>query len=1164
MLTIYKASAGSGKTFHLAYSYIKLLLGEYDTDNQRYNLALGRKMSHAPILAVTFTNKATQEMKERIVAELAKLASNPEESDYLDKLHKDLNTTDTAAISQAAREALASLLFRFSQFNISTIDSFFQQILRAFAIEIDRPGNFAVELDDKMMLDMAVDELFENLDSDKDIKDWIRLFMEFRFEQEQVVNIFDKESGLHANLVDTLSSFMSEYYRLNRKTIDSYLRQSGRVNEYYNYLTRNLIAIKTKVRALADAAYKAAEPYKTRKDVMKLLSNLALTGTADSISDTIRSIASSNPDGAFLKGAGADVPDDVKQKITDVLNLFITTFDRVNFAQMLRKQLFFFGLLGKVTAITERICRENNMILLSNTNELINGIIGENPVVAPFIYERVGSRLHNYLIDEFQDTSELQWLNMKPLLLEGLSALNEQLIIGDEKQCIYRFRNSKPELLSSQVYSEMKGVTTVDVRGNRIVENTNWRSAPEVVRFNNTLFYQLGHIIDPLSAYSHVMQGVAKKNLADKGHVKIRHFDGLITQSGEKKKGEKPQKLKTAELEEVILNEMVEELKRLFRHYKPGEIAILVDTNKQGEKIISRLLRAMEPDADGSSELQRFEIISNDALTVASSSAVKILVNRLRLIESPDKADGDGQDNSAAGQWKKRTEAEFAALENEFEKHYSNLRAVMGSAAGRALANALYDFEMTPDMLLAEAERHQLNDLVSVVERLISELSPRILDEENIFITAFQDLVVNFSVRAGSDVRAFLNWWDKTGCKSKINSPENKNALVVSTIHKSKGLEFPCVIIPFANWVFCEDSSPSKPIFNWFELKEPVFNDGTDFAPAMLPLHKSAKLAGTPLAPQYEQLTRQQKIDALNLTYVAFTRAKRELVVFTQDPYQNKSEGIAHYIEEALSQSYREMMERLEAGIDGVDSDEMELLRGSLIDFGEHYDAENRCFDYGVTNRRDLELKEERRKENMKVRQPESDNEYPHVSEPMNPYEAYRIKSNIKFMRLASDEDFDPENARIKGIFMHHILSKVVRPSSLRYACIKRGQEINLSRDLIEERYHQLKKAIEYEPARRWFHDTRRVAVERQLFDRNDAIELRRPDRIVWTADGYIDVVDFKFGDRANIDKYRYQVRRYVNHMRAAGYRNVRGYLWYPLEDYIVAVDEGDDNNSLI
>lgn len=1163
MLTIYKASAGSGKTFHLAYSYIKLLLGEYDAENDRYGLASGRKMSHAPILAVTFTNKATQEMKERIVAELARLASDPEESDYLDMLKKELNTSDTEAIAQTAREALASLLFRFSQFNISTIDSFFQQILRAFAIEIDRPGNFTVELDDKMMLDMAVDELFENLDSDSDIKEWIRLFMEYRFEQEQVVNIFDKESGLHANLVDTLSNFMSEYYRLNRKSIDSYLRQPGRVNEYYRYLTGNITAIKRKLRALAVAAHEAVTPYKARKDVIKLLSSLALTGTADTCSDTIRGITPSNPDGAFLKDEGAGVPGDVKQKILDALNLFVSTFDKIRFAELLRKQLFFFGLLGKVTSISERISRENNMILLSNTNELINGIIGDNPLIAPFIYERVGSRLHNYLMDEFQDTSELQWLNMKPLLLEGLSAENEQLIIGDEKQCIYRFRNSKPELLSQQVYSEMKTVTRVEVRGNRIVENTNWRSAPEVVRFNNTLFYQLGHIIDPLSAYTHVMQGVAMKNKKDSGHVKIRYFSDVVNSEAVKLKKEKPQRMKTEQLEQLVLDEMVVELKRLFQHYKPGEIAILVDTNKQGEKIISRLLRAMEPDDGGVSELPRFEILSNDALAVASAPSVKMLVNRLRLIETTEKVDGAELAQPEGQQWKKRTEAEFSALENEFEKHYSDLRSVMESPAGRALANALYDFEVTPDLLLAQADRPQLNDLVSVVERLISELSPRIRDEENIFITAFQDLVVNFSVRAGSDVRAFLNWWDKTGCKSKINSPENKNALVVSTIHKSKGLEFPCVIIPFANWVFCEDSSLYKPIFSWFELKEPVFASPTDFAPAMLPLQKSSRLAETPLASQYDRLNRQQKIDSLNLTYVAFTRAKRELVVFTQDPYQNKAEGVATYLAKAFAQSHHDMMERLETLVEDADPKEAELLRGSVIDFGQYYDPESRCFEYGITNRRDIELEQERREKN-KRKKAETQPDYPHVSEPMNPYEAYRIKSNIRFMRLANDEDFDPENARMKGIFMHHVLSKVVSPSSLRYACLKRGQEVNLSRELIEERYGQLKKAIEYAPARRWFYDTRRVAVERQIYDERDNIELRRPDRIVWTADGHIDVVDFKFGDRANIDKYRSQVRRYVRRMRGAGFRNVRGYLWYPLDNYIVTVVDDDDNSSLV
>lgn len=1152
MLNIYKASAGSGKTFNLAYWYIKLLLGEINPLTGQYSLARGRMHSHAAILAVTFTNKATQEMKERIIAQLATLAADPLKSDYLTWLKRDLNTSDVGAIAQTAREALASLLFNFSLFNISTIDSFFQQILRSFAIEVDRPANFTVEMDELLIMDMAVDELFENLDSDKDIREWIRLFMRFKFEQNEAVNLFDKDSGLHANLVSTITGFMTEEYRLNRDLIDGYLRQPDRVNKFYDYLTRNVTMVKQKNIRDTKALLEVTANYNVNKTFLKFLTALAKEGTYKEVTKTAGKVAYENPDAAFT-GKKELVPADIKQQMSDVVRYFCDTFNKVQLADLLRKQLFFFGLLGKVTAISERICRENNVILLSNTNELINKIIGKNPVISPFIYERVGSRLHNFLMDEFQDTSALQWLNMKPLLQESLAAGNDNLIIGDEKQCIYRFRNSSPDLLSFQVREQMEQESAIDERGNRIEENTNWRSTPEVIRFNNTLFYALGQEIEPGSAYAHVMQGISPKNSKDRGHVSVRFFKN--DQDNTESDGAKKRKSgKTADLEAKVLDAMVEELRRLLQHYSPGEIAILVEKNKHGEKIIARLLRAMESQDDSPSELPRFEIVSNDALRVSSAASVKMLVNQLRLSETPEKEDEDAPQPKPGSQWVKRTSSDFATLEHKFEQYYSNFSDIKDSAAGRALTDALFDNVLPKNILTEATKGHQCNDLVSVVERLISELPEKMRYEETIFITAFQDLVMNFSDRGNGDIRGFLTWWDKVGVKAKINSPENKTALTVSTIHKSKGLEYPCVLIPFANWVFQEDSAQSKTFFNWYTIPEHLFGDEPDFAPVMLPLKKEKKLADTLLKEQYEQINRQQHVDALNLTYVAFTRAKRELVIFVQDPHSNKENGLAEYMRKAFDMSFPSIISQIDTLNSDEDENILNLLHDSVMDFSKAFDAEQEILEYGDSNRLD--------KENKPRTEEKNENDDAAGSEPMPMYSARDNERTLRFMRLTDEEDYDPENARQKGVYMHYVLSKVMRPSSLHYACLQRGRKINMSPDVIEKRYRQLKEAIEYPPVRRWFNDFKRVLSERDLWDLKGR-EHYRPDRVVWTADGHIDVVDFKFGDKENYERYRRQVQGYVDRLRRAGFEKVRGYLWYPLDCFIYTVDD-DDHESLV
>lgn len=1160
MLNIYKASAGSGKTYNLAYWYIKLLLGQIDPETGQYSLARGRLHSHATILAVTFTNKATQEMKERIISQLSILAAAPQKSKYLNWLKRDLHTSDVDAISQTAKEALASLLFNFSLFHISTIDSFFQQILRSFAIEIDRPANFTVEMDEMLILNMAVDEMFDHIDDDADVKEWIRLFMKFKFEQNEAVNIFDKESGLHSDLVSTIASFMTEEYRLNRETIDGYLSQPHRINDFYKQLTKTVSTVKEKLKRDADAFLKNAEGLMLKKNFLTFIASLQKNVTYKNVTAAALKVAEGDPEGAFLKAeVTKGIPEELKKQLKDLVKYFCDTFEKVKLADLLRKQVFFFGLLGKVTALSERICRENNIILLSNTNELINRIIGENPAISPFIYERVGCRLHNYLMDEFQDTSELQWLNMKPLLRESLSYKNDNLIIGDEKQCIYRFRNSSPELLSHQVRSQIEKESPVKEQGNLIEENTNWRSAPEIILFNNTLFYALGNEIDPTSAYAHVMQGIAADNSSDEGHVKLRFFGD---QKGEK--DAEKEKLKSSEIEVQVLDAMIAEIRRLLEHYKPGDIAILVDKNKYGEKVIARLLEAMEPKDGAPAELPRFEIVSNDAMRVSSATSVKMLINQLRLSENPETEPVKDEERQAGKQWVRRTVTDFTALEQKFEQYYSDYRNDKDSPAARALHDALFDKEVPLNLLDAATRGHQCNDLVSVVERLIGELPPKMREEETIFITAFQDLVINYSERGGSDILGFLSWWDKTGVKAMINSPENKKALTVSTIHKSKGLEYPCVLIPFANWLFQEDSSTKKRFFNWYDIKS-VLGDSYPDAPAMLPLKKEKQLGNTLLNDQYEKYNRQQRIDALNLTYVAFTRAQRELVIFVQDSTKNKEFSLAEYLRKALNTSRANLIERIDAMTGEMDSAETKLLHDSVLDLEGFYNSEEKLFELGETNRRDLEIKRQREEEREKKEKEIKDErtEYTVQSQPMPSYEARDNEKTLKFMRLATDDDFDPDNARDKGVFMHYVLSKVVTPSSLYYACLQRGTKIRLRPEVIEERFMELKRAIESPMVARWFTGFKRVITERGIYVK-DKSETYRPDRVVWTDDGHIDVVDYKFGDRHGYERYVGQVKNYVRLLRESGYRNVRGYLWYPLDSFVYTVVDDDSNESLI
>lgn len=1091
--------------------YIKMLLGQKDDISGRYRLRPDRFNSHGAILAVTFTNKATEEMKRRIVRELSVLADNPENSPYIEELSRHFECNDNAKFSLAARNALYSLLFNFSRFNVSTIDSFFQQVLRTFANEIDRPGNFDIELDEKYTLELGISSLLDSLAVgsssrlsryNESIRRWLKIYMSQLINDGKKFNLFNRGSSLHDSLVNTMNRLMNETYRLNSVEIDSYLEDPSRLMSFNDAINRELHIITHKVSELADiclALIESGDMSDSVKIKMSQLRHLASGNLKKSdVGKTIISI--SQGASVFKSKVKPDIS--VDSAVRNLASYYVDNVNRFITLKMIRNQLFFLGILGALTRVVKEYCRDNNMILISDTNELLGKIIGNE--ITPFVYERMGVRLKYFLIDEFQDTSRMQWINFTPLIFESLANGHDNLVIGDEKQCIYRFRNSAPELLGHEVSDEIVSrFDEVHERGLIIEENRNWRSFREIVLFNNSLFYAIGSMdgFPSPNAYRNVIQGIPDKRIDTSGSVSVEFVSGVSKD----------------EFKSLALEKMIRHLSKMLESRSPGDIAVLVRTNSEAKIVVDALLDAMHRcDEDGNPILQTFEIHSNQALTVDASDTVRLVVNIMRLADTPEEIEPEDKEQRMR---RFKTRADFVRLCHRFE-----IFSTDDSDSGNALARAIDADEYTDSMLRIALER-QCTDISAVAERIISYLPDDMRKADTIFLSAFQDLILDFSRKGNCDLHSFLQWWDQTGHSSAVASPSSGEALTVSTIHKSKGLEYRAVIIPFCSWSFAEDTSVRKQILHWYRK---IAIDGIDdeIVPPFIPLEKTSAMLDTPFAGDYNSLSAEQRVDALNLTYVAFTRAIEQLVVITY--VTDRGDSVGKYIYNAVT------------GLtpDALVDIRQQLPEGSaewIVSLADKYDSCSDTLQFG----------------NILIsaaRQPDSD-----LLNLMPDYATFDNSDILKMVKVETDSDFDPENARVAGNFMHSVMSKIMTLSDLEYACRLRARQVGLSTDILRKRIAILSDALASPAVIRWFSGFKRVMTERPL---SAGYASLRPDRIVWTADGHIDVVDYKFGE-VHSKSYSDQVQHYVDTLRRMGYKGVRGYLWYPIENIVITVDDG-------
>ncbi|MCM1092799.1 MAG: UvrD-helicase domain-containing protein [Lachnospiraceae bacterium] len=1091
MLQIHKASAGSGKTFTLTYNYIKLLLGEKSSSG-RYVLSASHNR-HRSILAITFTNKATDEMKRRIVAQLAALAGiTGKKSDYSERLCREFDC-DEDKLCHCSRMALTSLLADFTNFNVSTIDSFFQIVLRTFAREAELTGNYEVELDDKNAVSIGVNELLSMLNrlsraelrqnpEKKALVSWLTRYMKLRIEEGKTFNIFNRGSSLNSEIVKFMQNAFSEEYRLNAADIDDYLADYERI---INFSASLAAARRNRGKAFVDYAkekYAILQSHGAIEAMVAHLKNNLERWTQGVLKITDYAYTCvHNPDKRFKKKYLPSM--EVDMIVDELLAEAVKFFGDITLYSRLESEIYKLGLIGAVNRQVNELQNENNAILLRDTSDILRRIISEEE--APFIYERLGVRLSHFLIDEFQDTSRLQWENLSALVRESLSIGNDNLIIGDEKQSIYRFRNSDPDLLMKRVPEEF--AERIEFHGNIPSENTNWRSAAEVVRFNNTVFKLITSAVNLDDIYANVVQEVAKKDLP--GYVVATPYDD----------------------EEETLDRMAEGIKRqLAAGYRQGDITVLTATRNEGSRVVDYLLQRKISDPD----LASLQVMSEDSLVIGRAYSVQLIVAVMRFIDSY-------RSLAPSERVAERLTAE------EFEKRFRYYCA-MGMERADAIAASFTDnSEMT--QLMVEAVDMECISLPSLVERIAARcVSAGLFESENVYISAFQDKIIDFCERPGADLRSFMQWWDDAGCHATLDTPTEVNALRVMTIHKSKGLEFQCVHIPFVDW-----SLNSGKGLIWFDFREksgrltwnPFDNEWFDKKdiPPLMPLNISRELSSTALSIQYEENSRKEWIDTMNRAYVAFTRAVRELVIGYKLPAKNsKSVSISALLEDAFECADPLRNVGLTPSSDAVASlKEMRVPEGGI------------CYGQPTSPEKKVEPS------NM-VAVPD-----------------YYTYDNNHIWDMSCIEDIaDMSRPRQRGIVLHGLMSRIRTASDLHGAVRRAVVNGNIPEEDAGRCEDFLRGAMEDVRVAPWFNDVVRVLNERSVIVLGKSGSKRyRPDRVVWTAEGTIDVVDFKFGEEEP-KKYLTQVKRYMAYLsKAFPDERVRGYLWYPLEKRVVEVE---------
>ena len=1186
MLTLQRASAGSGKTYTLTRRYIGLLISIKDQGAAARRLRTKPELADSVqhILAVTFTNKATNEMKERIISKLYQLAYPPasgQQPDYMADFMQEYAASATE-VSEACREALHQLLYEYSDFNISTIDAFFQNILRTFAYESELPDAYQVVIDFKYLSRLAAFGLVEDIahgTAEPDVRHWISSLIDTSNSKgESNWNLFQRREssrgagGVFGMLCKIGENLEKPELEQEVAAIDEFLasgmtlRQgAGQINDMMEQRAIALFA------PLVGAAAGMKEKYSAHGDLEAILPgkkstlkflNAVLSPDANPLDDSLKLKIAASHTGSGLTAAlkrEMEYLRPVYEALADAYTQWREFIDSKELKcwHIFEKELPSVALMETMRERINNFLTDNDAMKLADTNSMIHRIIADDDV--PFIYERLGTRLNHFLVDEFQDTSLLQWENFLPLLRESESHGHDNLIIGDAKQSIYRFRSAEPTLITEIVPSTFPGL---EERGFSVAENSNWRSRRRVVKFNNLLFRLLSTRLSEriASLYANTVQ-LPRSKEDEEGYVEVNFYDRALVAPDLSEDADDASSSPADNNGGKVPPRIVERIGKLItsllrRGYRQKDIAVLVNTRAAGKEVIAGLMeynRTLGPDD------APLEFVSEDSLTLDTSGAVNSVVECFRLIQRSVEGHRPAPSGESTGE--RPSTVNWNDLGHNFRfftARYPDMP--LPERLDKFLAEGLSDTLI--DDMIAGMQAITLPSLTEALAELFTTEEQRRLEAP--FLAAFQDALLDYCESNPTDIGSMLRWWDTSGHNISINSPEDTDAINVMTIHKSKGLEFECVILPDIDISL----EPGKETL-WVDV--PGDLPYASMLPRRMPVTLNAEQAAdTPWNDIFATERHNAQVDQINKAYVAMTRAVSEMYLFLQAPFKadtlpQGAEVPEGRIVEPTLLSDKRNTSRLRHHLYEICRDADESIAGIAArpapPHGEIAESEMLPAEGDITHGPDVwsfrygtpladvprALANSRKKKGDAGEQCEIKRYYVNSDREILKFHP----DTTPYISDVADEDrIDP---RSEGSLKHAVLELVEKETDLHRALERlRGRGV-ITRKVMRRYEGELAEALESVRERGWFDGSSKVLNERPMLQRG--LKMKRPDRVMVSPEGDAVVVDYKFGDDANKSEHHRQVGEYIGWMRAMGcYRSVRGYLWYVKKGEVVEV----------
>jgi ATP-dependent exoDNAse (exonuclease V) beta subunit len=1049
---VYKASAGSGKTFTLAVHYIKLLvLAETPAE-------------YSHILAVTFTNKATTEMKDRILSQLYGIGNGlPSGETYLQALRESIQKDGLELpaddeLRRRCREALHFILHDYNRFRVQTIDSFFQTILRGLAHELGLTANLQVDISDRDVLSQAVDRLVDRLQDDPVLLDWMMSLVRDQIENNQRWDVTSKVKSFG-------SAIFNENFVMRGQNLRRVLSDDKAFREFISKVTAISQDVEPTVKALGASLYAMVEGKGLD------FTDFSNGNTLRTFADKLRAGDMSITPGVKLQQWAYDpltlvtvanrkkrpdliaAADDVSSLLSDILRIYLEQQKAYNSSKLVLNHVKKLRLLANIDEEVALVNAENSRFTLAKTPVLLHSMIGESD--APFVFEKIGAALRHVIIDEFQDTSHLQWLNFKALLLETLAKGGNNLIVGDVKQSIYRFRGGDWRMLGSIETSMTPPpvVRTLDY---------NFRSLRNVIEFNNQFFEKAVPLMDSVAAkeieltgepfsfaqaYADVHQKIPASR-PDTGYVRV-----VSLPSKEFKD--------KVEGQTEIINQLKEQVRKLHEGgLAYNDMTILVRFKSEAVPIINAF--AADPDMPA--------IISDEAFFFSASEAVQSIISALRVLND-------------------ETDVVPASF---LQRIYPDVEPFTDEERIKLLQQPLYE------LCEALCRRYKISRLRG----------------QEAYLAAFFDELQDFTHRESADIKSFIDYWDEHLSGQTIPSAAIEGIRII-TVHKSKGMEFHTLFIPFCSWPFVRQTRKDNLI--WCTPDDEPYSEL-----GLIPITPTSMALNSVFAKDYARELLLSRIDELNVLYVALTRACNNLLVWTVGDEENLAKPSAT-VGDLLVSVYPDGYEYGEAVVESKANDEESDNRLQA----DRVEVDVPFCNYPVR----AVFRQSNSSKQFIVDAQTTDEQAIEVSRQRQYIEIGNLLHSV-LQQMAVQTDMP----RVLDALEHEgIITRTISD----------GTYVSVSRDDVEK---WLKQGFNNDMVSDWFSGRWRLFNECAIISRqsdSDGFDNKRPDRVMVSSDGRrVVVVDYKFGNEH--EGYHDQVRAYMK-LLSEMYPDakVEGYLWF-------------------